>query len=305
MKKNLVIAGGTSFIARNLIKELDLERYDVTSLVRKNMSVQTENRAVRYIPLRMEEYCNIGEYVSSCDCYIPFTWDGTVRADRNNRQKNEESYQCILNSIRIMIEKCGCSKVVLPGTFSEYKNMHIPIDEETVCESDLEYGRYKHKLYEEAYELCIQKGVKLVEVRLFSIYGEGDSEEKMINQIMRKLLRNEDILLTPGEQIWDFLYIDDVVRVFKELIDKDVESGCYNIATNEHRTLRNYIEEMKAITGSKSNLIFGAIPYGTNVIPHVICVTDKINRAIDWRPKVEFSEGIEKMVRYYKNNQNR
>ena len=302
MKKNLVIAGGTSFIARNLIKELDPDRYNITSLVRKNIPAQAENREVRYIPLRMEEYGNIGGYVSDCDCYIPFTWDGTVRADRNNRQKNEESYHCIMESIRIMIEKCGCSKVILPGTFSEYKNQHTPIDEETSCDSALEYGRYKHKLYEDAYELCMQKGVKLVEARLFSIYGEGDSEEKMINQILTNMLGNEEVPLTLGEQIWDFLYISDVASAFRKLIEADVEDGCYNIATNEHRTLRSYVEEMKEVTGSKSNLAFGAIPYGTEAIPHVICVTDKINRAIAWRPKVEFSEGIKKMVRYYKNS---
>lgn len=305
MKKNLVIAGGTSFIAGNLIKGLDLESYEITSLVRTKIPMQAETGKIRYIPLKMEEYGNIDKYISMCDCYIPFTWDGTKREDRNNRQKNEESYRCILNSIRIMIEKCGCSKIILPGTFSEYKNFHVPIDEETICDNELEYGKYKHKLYEEAYELCMQRGVKLVEARLFSIYGEGDSEEKMINQILTKMLGNEEILLSLGEQIWDFLYISDVISAFRKLIEKDVEAGCYNIATNEHRTLRSYIEEMKEVTGSKSNLVFGAVPYGTDVIPHVICVTDKIRKEIDWMPEVAFSEGIKRMQHYYQENRNR
>ncbi|NBJ92503.1 NAD-dependent epimerase/dehydratase family protein [Parablautia muri] len=298
MKKNLVIAGGTSFIARNLMKELDLERYEITSFVREKVSSQ-EKGEIRYIPLKMEEYNNIANYISKCDCYIPFTWNGTKRRDRNNRRKNEESYQHILSSIRIMIEKCGCSKVLLPGTFSEYKNLYVPINESTACDSNSEYGKFKHKLYEDAYEMCMIKGVKLIEVRLFSIYGEDDSVEKMLNQILIKMLKNEEIFLTLGEQIWDFLYVSDVVSAFRKLIDADVESGCYNVATNEHRTLKSYIEEMKAVTESTSKLHFGAIPYETDAIPHMICVTDKISKAIDWKPEIEFSDGIKKMQHYY------
>ncbi len=299
MKKKLVIAGGTSFIARNLIKELSLENYEITSLVRKRTHLQ-EREGVNYISLSMQDYNTIDKYISKCDCYIPFTWNGTKRAERNNRQKNEESYRCILDSIQILIEKCGCTKIILPGSFLEYKNQHVPIDEETICDSELEYGRYKYKLYEEAYKLCVRKGVKLVETRLFGVYGEEDNEEKMLNQIMKRMLRNEDIRLTRGEQIWNFLYISDVVNVFRELIEKDVESGCYNIASNEHRTLKSYIEEMKKIMESKSNLVFGAVSYGTDVIPHMICITDKIREAIDWAPEVTFSEGIKRMQYYYK-----
>lgn len=299
MKKNIVIAGANSFIARHVIKQLENQNYNIIATVRKAPEKKYKLQNVQYIEMDMEEYHNINKYIDKCDYYLPFAWSGTKREYRNHEMINEKSYRCIFNSIRIMIEKCGCTKVILPGTFSEYKNEHIPIDEYTSCNADLAYGRYKHQLYRDAYCFCQKKNTALVEARLFSVYGADDSSDKMINWIMHKMLENEKISLTKAEQIWDFIHVDDVAAAFIKLMESEVESGCYNVATNEHRTLKSYIEEMKAITGSQSELLYGAVSYGAEGIPHVICKTDKILKTIDWKPKISFHDGIEEMIGYY------
>lgn len=299
MKKNIVIAGANSFIARHIINQLENQKYNIVGVVRKVPEKKSRFQNVQYIEMDMEEYHNIDKYIDKCDCYLPFAWNGTKRECRNDEKINEKSYQCILKSIEVMVEQCGCSKIILPGTFSEYRNEHIPIDENTPCEAELVYGRYKHQLYKDVFRFCKEKNVAWAEARLFSVYGADDSDDKMINSIMQKMLKNVEISLTKAEQIWDFIHVDDVAAAFIKLMETEVESGCYNVATNEHRTLKSYIEEMKAITGSQSDLKYGAVPYGTDGIPHVICKTDKILKAIDWTPKISFYSGIKEMIEYY------
>jgi nucleoside-diphosphate-sugar epimerase len=294
-RKVVVIAGGGSFLASGLLSKIDLSRYRVLALVRE-IPQRSMREGIEYIQVDMQQYDKLDRYVEHCDIYIPFTWDGTKKQDRNNREKNENSCRCIFDSIRVMVEKCGCKKVILPGTFSEYKNDHKPIDESTECESDLEYGKYKNRLYRNAYEYCEKKDVLLIELRLFSIYGAGDDEAKMLEGMIKKMLCDEPIMLTRAEQIWDFVHVDDIAELFLILLDKDLESGCYNVASSAGRTLKSYLEEARAITGSKSRMEYGAIPYEKDEVPHVICVTDKLKKATNWKPKISFADGIREMI---------
>lgn len=300
LKKSIIILGGNCFIARHLLKLINLQKYKVYVIVRKLERLEKCLKGIEYIELEMHQYNTLSTYIKTCDYFIPFTWDGTRRKDRNNREKNESSYRIILDSIIQMIEKCGCEKIILPGTFSEYKNNYHLIDEETVCDTEQEYGKYKSFLYTQALKICEKKDVTMIEARLFSIYGPDDKDEKMLNSVLKKMLLNEDILLTRSEQIWDFVHVDDIARAFLMLIESDIKSGCYNITSNEHRTLKSYFEEMKMVSKSKSELIYGAIPYSSNEIPHVICNSDKIRNAINWEPQITFKEGIQEMIQYYR-----
>lgn len=248
----------------------------------------------------MEEYDKLDRYIERCDYYLPFAWSGAKRKDRNNHKMNEKSYCCIFDSVKCLVEKCGCSKVIIPGTFSEYKNSYVSIDETTSCEPELEYGKYKYQLYKDLLIFCQLCGVAFVEGRMFSVYGSDDYEDKMLNSILKKMLKNEEIFLTNAVHIWDFIHVDDVAEAFLQLMESEVENGCYNIATMEHRTLKSYLEEMKKLTGSTSRLVYGAIPYQGTQIPHVICDTQKIQHIINWKPKITFEEGIKDCIRCYR-----
>lgn len=299
-RKKLVISGGNSFIARHLLQKLDRNKYEIIALVRNDPEKKFRVNGVKYLVVDMEEYHELDQYIDVCDYYLAFAWNGTKREDRNNIEINEKSYHCILNSIKVLAEKCGCSKVLIPGTFSEYRNTHTTINEKTCCEPVTAYGKFKYQLYKDASAACQEYGVSLIETRLFSVYGSDDSEDKMINSILKKMLNNETIFLTKAEQIWDFIHVDDVVEALCGLLESDVESGCYNIATMEHRTLRSYLEEMKNITGSESDLVYGAIPYEGEQVPHTICDTTKIMHSINWEPGISFEEGIKKWISNYK-----
>ncbi|MDE5873831.1 MAG: NAD-dependent epimerase/dehydratase family protein [Lachnospiraceae bacterium] len=46
------------------------------------------------------------------------------------------------------------------------------------------------------------------------IYGEGESSPRLINSSIRKLLNNEETSFSTGEQMYDFVYIEDAARMF-------------------------------------------------------------------------------------------
>lgn len=294
----LVIAGGTSFIARHLLRRIDKTKYRVTAVVRHLPTEKIDG--VQYVRLALTEYDKLLEYVPQCDMYLPFVWDGTQQAEREAEVVNEASYRAVLRSIEAMIRQCGCKKVILPGTCHEYKNTGCPIDEETPCQPQNYYGAYKYRLYQETAALCCQTGTELVALRMFSVYGADDRREKMVNTWMRQLLCHEPLLMTEGQQIWSFLHVEDAARAFAIAIEGKIAGGCYHLAALEHRRLRDFVEEMKAIAESRSEIQYGAVPYPAGAIPHVIFVSRKGQREFPWSPVISFSDGMREMAAHYR-----
>jgi nucleoside-diphosphate-sugar epimerase len=141
------------------------------------------------------------------------------------------------------------------------------------------------------------KEIVAVNVALEHFYGAGDDKSKFISMVMDKLLSNHDeINLTAGEQLRDFIYIDDVVEAFV-LILKHVQSannGFYNfeIGTNELFSIRSVVELIKDFTGNTATrLNFGALPYRDNELMASAVNTENI-RKLGWIPKYQFADGL-------------
>lgn len=298
--EHLVIAGGTSFIARHLLRRLDKTKYRVTAVVRHLPTEKIDG--VQNVCLALAEYDKLPEYVPQCDMYLPFVWDGTQQAAREAEAVNEASYRDVYQSIQAMIRQCGCKKVILPGTCHEYENTGCPIDEEAPCQPQNHYGAYKYRLYKETAVLCRQTGTELVALRMFSVYGADDRREKMVNTWMRQMLCHEPLLMTEGQQMWSFLHVEDAARAFAMAIEGKIAGGCYHLAAMEHRRLRDFVEEMKAIAESRSEIRYGAVPYPAGVIPHVIFVSRKGQREFHWSPRISFSDGMREMAAYYRSS---
>lgn len=296
--EHLVVAGGTSFIARHLLRRIDKTKYRVTALVRHLPPEKIDG--VTYVCLALAEYDKLPAYVPQCDIYLPFAWDGTRKAAREAEEVNEASYRAVFQSIQAMIRQCGCKKIILPGTCHEYKNTGCPLDEEAPCQPQSYYGMYKHRLYEEAAALCRQTGTELVALRMFSVYGADDRREKMVNTWMWKLLCHEPLRMTEGLQIWSFLHVEDAARAFALAVEGKIAGGCYHLAALEHRRLRDFVEEMKAIAESRSEIQYGAVPYPAGEIPHVIFVSRRGQQEFPWSPMISFSDGMREMAAHYR-----
>lgn len=52
-------------------------------------------------------------------------------------------------------------------------------------------------------------------------------------------------------QLWNYLYIDDAVNAIVKLLTGDAPAGVYNVAGEDTRPLREYIETMRALCGGQ------------------------------------------------------
>ena len=172
----------------------------------------------------------------------------------------------MVNTIAAMFgaDKIGCRLFVEAGSQAEYGTVLTPISEATPCNPFSAYGKAKLEVCRRLSELSAELGIKYLHLRIFSLFGEGDHPWTLVMSSLGKMLRNEAVDLSPCTQHWDFLYVKDAVRQMASLCDyaltsKDFRSEVYHIASGDSRPLKDFVERMKVLTGSGSELNYGAV----------------------------------------------
>lgn len=165
-----------------------------------------------------------------------------------------------------------------------------------VCQYMPAYSSTKHCFKSLALEASKSMGAPFVNMRIEHMYGEGEDPSKFCSRVISACSNNTPCLsLTKGEQLRDFVHVDDVVSAFIAVC-RNILSGRpvlteYEIGCGEAISVRSFVEMAHRIKKSTTKLIFGAVPYldgepmksQANISPLL---------DLDWRPSVCLQEGI-------------
>ena len=298
----IVISGATSMIGAALTNKLLENNHEVIAVVRSNSKkVEALNRSSKLsiVECNMEDYAKLDNLIEGkVDVAVSTAWNGTRGADRNNKELQEENYKNSISFLKIMLSK-GCQKFLTAGSQAEYGLWTIKekLKEDVVPNPNTEYGKYKLKFYQDAKDCCRDSGCRLIEPRFFSLYGPKDYEGTLVISTLKKMLKNEPCELTECIQLWDFLYIDDAIDGLVKLVEDDVPEGIYNFGSGHSALLKEFIEEMKGITTSDSELKYGTIPYPSTGTVNVNPDVSKLMKC-GWTPRTGFDKGIKWICDY-------
>ena len=73
---------------------------------------------------------------------------------------------------------------------------------------------------------CEALGMKFCWPRLLSTYGPYDRPHTLVMQCIRAALLDEEIALTAGEQIWDYIFVEDVARALCAIAENGKHGYC-------------------------------------------------------------------------------
>lgn len=306
--KTVLITGATSFIGTGLIRRLLAAGCEVFAVVRPDSAkakLLPRSGRLHIAEAKMEDYAALDRLIETpCDTLIHLAWNGTRGAARMDESLQKQNYDRSIEAVKAAVQ-LGCATVMTAGSQAEYGICRGPISEETPCDPNTAYGKWKLKLYEDASRLCRQNGGRLLEPRFFSLYGPNDFEGTMVISTLRKMLKNEDCPLTACGQKWDFLYLSDAVEGIRKLLESDSSGGAYNFGSGVVRPLKHYVQEMARLTETKSRLLFGAVPYGPAGMVSIEPVIRKLTEQTDWKPEVSFEQGIRNVVEAIRDGEKR
>lgn len=138
--------------------------------------------------------------------------------------------------------------------------------------------------------------IRFVNIRLEHMYGPGDDKTKFSSYVIRSCLKNiPELEFTAGNQERDFIYIDDVLTAYSVLLRKaHLKKPLYqqyDVGYGQSVTIRGFVEMVHKITGSRTVLKFGLLPY-RKYETMKSCVNIKPLRKLGWSAQVGLEEGI-------------
>lgn len=176
-------------------------------------------------------------------------------------------------------------------------NPYIPIIYFSIDEI---YGLYEKGNYSSInYEEIMIKSYKLNSIiaRCNNIYGEGLTYNNIVSSyILNSLNNNEIIIMQNDKTLYDFIHIDDILKVIDIIITKGIIGEIYNIDNNNPINLVDLANLI--INKTKS----GHIKFIDNTIDNYIhkCIEIKNIKDLQWKPEVVFTEGIYKLIKWIK-----
>ncbi len=285
MQQNLIVlTGATGFLGSRLLKKLQLEKFQVRVLVRPETDLRKLN---------------------SLSSLPPIIWN--ARKSQPETPVDQSIHTIIHCAAEYGFEKAGAEKLTETnlnfsralfawGTLSKMQRF---VNAGTSLKPEVSpYAESKEAFRE---FLINQKSSEIVHLQLEHFYGPGDSAKKFVTWLICELLQNRSrIPLTLGEQIRDFIYVDDVINAFVHSLELKVESGFnqWHVRSPQSSSIRKIAELICELCGKNQNCLgFGDKIYRTQEQMQV----EQNQRSFmqtGWTPNVSLREGLIKTIEF-------
>lgn len=156
----------------------------------------------------------------------------------------------------------GVERFIHIGSCFEYGHAKQPLQETDPLRPTGVYGLSKAAATRLAVSLAKTYSLKLLVVRPFSLWGRDEEQLRLVPSILRACLRGEEIELTAGEQVRDYLYLDDAAIAIVKLLKAEYPCGeIVNLGSGQPVYLREFAKRIASVLGGDRWLRFGLRPY--------------------------------------------
>ena len=158
----------------------------------------------------------------------------------------------------------------------------------------------------EMYSTKISNPMQTLIIRPGNLYGPRDKfkkkESKVIAALIRRASENENPFEVwgDGEDIKDFLYIDDFIDALMDTFEKSGNFDIYNIASGIPVTIKEVLSNIMQISGNQNvEVIFNSSK--PTMIPTRLIDISKVRNEVGWQPKTSIHDGLKKTFDWYSN----
>lgn len=304
--KRVVITGGTGFIGSWLIRELVRHHVEVIALVRDirtTMFDGMENKnLLRMVQYNSIEYNALPEEVEQVDAFYHLAWAGVSTQQKNDGQLQLENIHFSMEMLDYAV-KIGVDRFLGMGTVAEYafSENAIEVNGGRQTPNDM-YGAAKTSAHYMLETYARILGIPFNWVVLPSTFGEGRRDDNIITYTITTLLRGERPQYGLLLQMWDFLYVGEVVRALRLIAEKGISGKTYGIGSGVYRQLKDYIIKIRDIINPQLELGIGDIPALSDKAFSSCVNIYELVKDTGFAPKVSFEEGINRTIEYYRRN---
>ena len=269
-----LITGASGFVGQDLLREASLD----SQLKALPFSLRTDDFSL--VPQDVTHVVHLAGKTG-----VPASW------------KDPESfYQTNLEATLKVLEFCRSRKLHL--TFIStcaYGPTTSPVSEETPLKPTNPYSHSKKLSEDMALFYAEFYSVTVAILRVFNIYGPGQSEDFVIPRILAQI-KNQDsqvLLLKNSDSVRDFIYISDLSSAILHSMKKNL-SGVYNVGTGLGTSIADVAEILQNLLGTNKTLKVENV-YSPFEVKSMIANPSKL-LATGWKPRYKLKDGLKKLL---------
>lgn len=300
--KSSVVTGANGFVGYWLIRELSKHGVRVTAVIKdenENISMLSDFDNVDIV------YCDLSQLkslpdkieIKEYDTFYHLAWiaaGGTGRADYDLQLKNVQ-YAC--DAIGVA-KQLGCRKILFAGTITEKIAENI-LNLSGKAVNNI-YGICKHTTHCLVDVESKKQDIDYVWMQFSNLYGPYSINGNIVGYTIKELLQDHEATFGPANQIYDLLYIEDLVYAAYLLGKCRTKHHSYYIGSGQLRILSDYLREIGVICGKKELVKIGARPDdGTRYEESWFDITS-LKEDTGYVPQVTFEKGVRKTIEWMK-----
>ncbi len=296
--KKLILTGGTGFIGRHCLKILSEDAsFDVHATY--NTSKPIAYDGVSWYKANLHQKDEVEDLVSQIkpEYLLHLAW----YAVPGKFWSADENFIWVSSSLSLIsaFAEHGGQRLVCSGSCAEYDWRYGFLSEDTTpCNPNTVYGICKHSLQLMTNAYSLRAKMSSAWGRVFFLYGPHESKQKLVAYVIDTLIRNKNAACSDGEQIRDFLHVEDVARAFIHLLKSDVV-GPVNICSGDPIALKEIIWQIATILDGHDKIALGAIATDKDEPKILVGNNSKMTNQTGWKPKYNIRNGLESAVNWW------
>lgn len=235
--KKLLMLGGTGFIGRYFVEQLNSKEFDVTLYNRGTKNLFPDLKKITG-DREKDDYAELAK--QDWDCVIDFS-----------------SYYP--DSLERLLKKIRTKRYIYISTISVYDSQDKAITEESKlfgCTAEQRtdatpnsYGNRKA----ECERVLLNTGLDSIIFRPCIVYGPYDHTERLYYWLYRIKTQPEILIPAEHQTLLNMTYVKDFCGVIREAIDIKKHLGIYNVVTHEANSFKQKLEVIAECMGTKPN----------------------------------------------------
>lgn len=299
----ILVTGGAGFIGSHVTRLLLGQGYQVNVI--DNLIAGDKNsvdKRANFIEGDIRDEKKIAEALEGVDSVIHMAGliivPESVKDPIKYAENNVEGSVALLESMR----KANVKKIIFSSSACVYGTPeNLPIKEDALLHPDNPYGASKAAVESFLQAYYANFGFDTIILRYFNPYGPGElhnPETHAIPNFIKAALTKKPIpLYWKGEQVRDFIYIDDLAQAHIDVL-KVSGYQVFNVGTEKGVKVKDVLDLIFEILGYKVPIQDLGKRLGD--VSANYASGEKIKKEADWRAKVNLKEGLTKTIDFYK-----
>ncbi len=299
--KKAVVTGANGFVGFALCRELCKRGVRVIAVVRNKMEFIDKTKdlpGIAVVSLGLSKFRNLAEVIPDRDIDILYhlAWEGSagaLRAD-SDVQMNNVRYAC--DTVKACADM-DVGRFVFAASIMEYE-MNAVMATDAMPGINTLYASAKIAADYMTRAIAGNLGIDYIRAVISNIYGPGEMSSRLIHTSLKKMILGEHCAFSAGEQLYDFIYIDDAVRAFALIGEKGRANRTYYIGSQECQKLKYFLMEMKNQIDPEMEIGLGEIPFHGVSLSYEEFDRNAVKEDTGFVPQVSFVEGIRNTAKW-------